>query len=51
MKYCDSNHSAVDHANTLAEKRFSVNGMGAVVCARHGFYLKNCAGDLHRGER
>ncbi|KAI0261418.1 hypothetical protein BC834DRAFT_830320, partial [Gloeopeniophorella convolvens] len=50
MKHCDSNFSAVDHANTPAKKRFAVNGVGAVVCARHAFYHKHCAGDLLRGE-
>lgn len=50
LKHCDSNHSAIDHANTPAEKRFSVNGVGAVVCARHAFYQKQGVGDLHRGE-
>ncbi|KAI0059390.1 hypothetical protein BV25DRAFT_1871612 [Artomyces pyxidatus] len=33
------------------EKRFAINGVGAVICARHCFYLKNGIGDLQRGER
>ncbi|KAI0054692.1 hypothetical protein BV25DRAFT_1873293 [Artomyces pyxidatus] len=51
MKHCDSNHSAIDHANTPAQRRFAVNGVGAVVCNRHIFNLKQCMGDLERGER
>ncbi|KAI0259635.1 hypothetical protein BC834DRAFT_905195 [Gloeopeniophorella convolvens] len=50
MKHCDSSFSAVDHANTPTRKRFAVNGVGAVVCARHAFYHKHSAGDLRRGE-
>ncbi|KAA1479653.1 hypothetical protein DENSPDRAFT_789438, partial [Dentipellis sp. KUC8613] len=51
MKTCDSTFAAVDHANTPGQKRFSVNGVGAVVCARHGFFRPNGVGDLPRGER
>ncbi|KAI0040342.1 hypothetical protein FA95DRAFT_1502997 [Auriscalpium vulgare] len=51
MKHCDSNHSARDHANTPAQKRFAINGVGAIICSRHCFYLKHCMGDLQRGER
>ncbi|KAI0037995.1 hypothetical protein FA95DRAFT_1506217, partial [Auriscalpium vulgare] len=51
MKYCDSNHSAVDHANTPALKRFSINGVGAVICSRHCYYLRHAIGDLAKGER
>ncbi|KAI0039536.1 hypothetical protein FA95DRAFT_1612492 [Auriscalpium vulgare] len=50
MKYCDSNHSAVDHANTPALKRFSINGVGAVICSRHCYYLRHAFGDLSKGE-
>ncbi|KAI0038056.1 hypothetical protein FA95DRAFT_1506105, partial [Auriscalpium vulgare] len=51
MKHCDSNHSAVDHANTPAQARFAVNGVGAVICSRHCFYHTGCIGDLQKGER
>ncbi|KAI0037791.1 hypothetical protein FA95DRAFT_1585548 [Auriscalpium vulgare] len=51
MKHCDSNHAARDHANTPAQKRFAINGVGAIICSRHCFYLKHCMGDLQRGER
>ncbi|KAI0038918.1 hypothetical protein FA95DRAFT_1504888, partial [Auriscalpium vulgare] len=43
-KYCDSNHSAVDKANMPAQRRFSINGVGAVVCSRHCFYLRHSLG-------
>ncbi|TFY54862.1 hypothetical protein EVG20_g9538 [Dentipellis fragilis] len=51
MKTCDSTFAAVDHANTPGQKRFSINGVGAVVCARHAFFRPNGVGDLPRGER
>ncbi|KAI0037287.1 hypothetical protein FA95DRAFT_1475383, partial [Auriscalpium vulgare] len=51
MKHCDSSFAAIDHANVPAHKRFAVNGVGAVICARHCFYRKSGLGDLQRGER
>ncbi|KAI0042910.1 hypothetical protein FA95DRAFT_1584271 [Auriscalpium vulgare] len=51
MKHCDSSFAAVDHANNPARKRFAVNGVGAVICARHCFYRKGGIADLQRGER
>ncbi|KAI0061776.1 hypothetical protein BV25DRAFT_1804969, partial [Artomyces pyxidatus] len=51
VKYCESNHSAINDANVPAQRRFIVNGVGAVVCSRHYFYLKHCIGDLQFGER
>ncbi|KAI0039987.1 hypothetical protein FA95DRAFT_1503469 [Auriscalpium vulgare] len=51
MKHCESSFAAVDHANMPAAKRFAVNGVGAVICARHCFYRKSSVGDLQRGER
>ncbi|KAI0045474.1 hypothetical protein FA95DRAFT_1473414, partial [Auriscalpium vulgare] len=51
IKYCDSNHAAVDKANLPAQRRFSINGVGAVVCSRHVFYLRHSVGDLRFGER
>ncbi|KAI0055066.1 hypothetical protein BV25DRAFT_1873220 [Artomyces pyxidatus] len=51
MKHCSSNFAANDLANVPAQKRFAINGVGAVICARHCFYLKNGIGDLQRGER
>ncbi|KAA1479641.1 hypothetical protein DENSPDRAFT_862064 [Dentipellis sp. KUC8613] len=51
LKTCDSTFAAVDHANMPGSKRFSVNGVGAVVCARHAFFWPNGAGDLKYGER
>ncbi|KAA1478738.1 hypothetical protein DENSPDRAFT_788380, partial [Dentipellis sp. KUC8613] len=51
MKNCDSTFAAVDHANMPGQKRFCVNGVGAVVCARHSFFRPNSVGDLPRGER
>ncbi|KAI0062049.1 hypothetical protein BV25DRAFT_1870510 [Artomyces pyxidatus] len=51
MKACGSTFAAVDLANIPAQKRFTVNGVGAVICARHLFYLMNSVADLHKGER
>ncbi|KAI0066772.1 hypothetical protein BV25DRAFT_1867938 [Artomyces pyxidatus] len=51
MKHCSSNFAANDLANVPAQKRFAINGVGSVICARHCFYLKNGIGDLQRGER
>ncbi|KAI0067061.1 hypothetical protein BV25DRAFT_1912397 [Artomyces pyxidatus] len=51
MKACGSTFAAVDLANIPAQKRFSVNGVGAVICARHLFYLMNSVADLHKGKR
>ncbi|TFY52380.1 hypothetical protein EVG20_g10575 [Dentipellis fragilis] len=51
MKNCDSTFAAVNHANMPGQKRFSTNGVGAVVCARHYFFRPNGVGDLERGER
>ena len=43
--------SAVDHANTKYHKGYAATGVGAVICARHEFWLGNGAGDLQIGER
>lgn len=51
MKYCDSNHHARDDANAPAQRRWLVNGIGAVVCSRHYYFRKHGVGDLQRGER
>lgn len=53
MKYCDSNHSAADpmHANAPAQRRFRVNGVGAVICSRHNYFRPHGVGDLQKGER
>ncbi|KAA1479478.1 hypothetical protein DENSPDRAFT_855406 [Dentipellis sp. KUC8613] len=51
MKNCDSTFAAIDHANMPGQKCFAINGVGAVVCARHGFFQPNGVGDLPRGER
>ncbi|KAI0043482.1 hypothetical protein FA95DRAFT_1498510, partial [Auriscalpium vulgare] len=51
MKHCDSNHKAVDHANKPTAKRFTINGVGAVICSRHCFYRQHSVCDLQKGER
>ncbi|TFY73759.1 hypothetical protein EWM64_g10254 [Hericium alpestre] len=51
MKNCESNHSAIDHANILALKCFAVNGVGAVICSCHCFYRKHGVVDLQKGEQ
>ncbi|KAI9058883.1 hypothetical protein FKP32DRAFT_1606369 [Trametes sanguinea] len=43
--------SAIDHANTKFSKGYAATGIGAVVCARHEFWLPLGAGDLQKGER
>ncbi|KAI0653954.1 hypothetical protein C8Q70DRAFT_1048186 [Cubamyces menziesii] len=43
--------SAIDHANTKYSKGYAATGIGAVVCARHEFWLPNGAGDLQKGEK
>ncbi|KAI1788247.1 hypothetical protein LXA43DRAFT_1097465 [Ganoderma leucocontextum] len=43
--------SAIDHANTKYSKGYAVTGVGAVVCARHKFWLPRAMGDLQKGER
>ncbi|KAI9069790.1 hypothetical protein FKP32DRAFT_1559042 [Trametes sanguinea] len=43
--------SAIDHANTKYSKGYAATGIGAVVCARHEFWLPQGAGDLQKGEK
>ncbi|KAH9846598.1 hypothetical protein C2E23DRAFT_872278 [Lenzites betulinus] len=43
--------SAIDHANSKFSKGYAATGIGAVVCARHEFWLALGAGDLQHGER
>ncbi|KAH9845982.1 hypothetical protein C2E23DRAFT_872607 [Lenzites betulinus] len=43
--------SAIDHANSKYSKGYAATGIGAVVCARHEFWLALGAGDLQLGER
>ncbi|KAH9890400.1 hypothetical protein C8Q73DRAFT_652264 [Cubamyces lactineus] len=43
--------STIDHANTKYSKGYAATGIGAVVCARHEFWLANGAGDLQKGEK
>ncbi|KAI0310954.1 hypothetical protein OF83DRAFT_1225801 [Amylostereum chailletii] len=51
MKHCRSLHSAVNTANMPGHKRFAIDGVGAVICAQHLFYLAQGVGDLQHGER
>jgi hypothetical protein len=48
---CTSSHHAVSGANMPAESRFDINGIGAIICARHLNYRAGGVADLHRGER
>ncbi|OJT12474.1 hypothetical protein TRAPUB_10982 [Trametes pubescens] len=43
--------SAIDHANNKFSKGYAATGVGAVVCARHEFWLALGMGDLQKGER
>ncbi|TDL13451.1 hypothetical protein BD410DRAFT_735374, partial [Rickenella mellea] len=51
MNTCNSNLSAVDHANTRGSKKMAVTGVGGVNCARHVINRKIAFGDLQKGER
>ncbi|KZV59287.1 hypothetical protein PENSPDRAFT_595729 [Peniophora sp. CONT] len=50
-KHCESEHTALRSANMPSSKRWAVNGVGAVVCARHLLYFAQGIVDLPRGER
>ncbi|TFK78846.1 hypothetical protein K466DRAFT_606615 [Polyporus arcularius HHB13444] len=43
--------SAVDHANTKFSRGYAATGIGAVVCARHEFWLAHGLGDIQKGEK
>ncbi|KAK7675926.1 hypothetical protein QCA50_021145 [Cerrena zonata] len=43
--------AALDHANTKFSKGYTATGIGACVCSRHEFLLKNAVGDLQKGEK
>ncbi|KAI9067504.1 hypothetical protein FKP32DRAFT_1563686 [Trametes sanguinea] len=43
--------SAIDHANTKYSQGYAATGIGAIVCARHEFWLPQGAGDLQKGEK
>ncbi|KAI1783076.1 hypothetical protein LXA43DRAFT_977289 [Ganoderma leucocontextum] len=43
--------SAIDHANMKYSKGYAATGVGAVMCARHEFWLPRVMGDLQKGER
>ncbi|VDC02319.1 unnamed protein product [Peniophora sp. CBMAI 1063] len=51
MKHCTSEYNALRSANMPASKRWSVNGVGASICARHLLYRAQGVTDLPRGER
>jgi hypothetical protein len=41
----------MDYANTKNSKGLRVTGVGASICARHGFIRPLGIGDLQKGER
>ncbi|KAH9855406.1 hypothetical protein C2E23DRAFT_724163 [Lenzites betulinus] len=43
--------AAIDHANNKFARGYAATGVGAVVCARHEFWLALGIGDLQKGER
>ncbi|KAI9056575.1 hypothetical protein FKP32DRAFT_1616036 [Trametes sanguinea] len=43
--------AALDHANTKFSRGYDATGVGAVICARHEFWLAQGVGDLQKGER
>ncbi|KAF9789306.1 hypothetical protein BJ322DRAFT_1000561 [Thelephora terrestris] len=48
---CGSNFNAVSQAYTKNARGYTVTGVGAVDCARHGFKRPNGIVDLQKGER
>ncbi|KAI9070213.1 hypothetical protein FKP32DRAFT_1558354 [Trametes sanguinea] len=43
--------AAMDHADSKFSRGYAATGVGAVVCARHEFWLAQGVGDLQKGER
>lgn len=43
--------AALDHADNKFSAGYAATGIGACVCGRHEFMLRNGAGDLQVGER
>ena len=43
--------SAITDANTKFKKGYASTGVGAVICARHEFWMPNSTGDTQGGER
>ncbi|KZS90570.1 hypothetical protein SISNIDRAFT_386166, partial [Sistotremastrum niveocremeum HHB9708] len=48
---CDSTHRAIERAHLKSHKGYTVTGVGAVICGRHGLVRPNGIGDLQVGER
>ncbi|KZT35076.1 hypothetical protein SISSUDRAFT_991001, partial [Sistotremastrum suecicum HHB10207 ss-3] len=48
---CDSNHRAIERAHIKSHNGYTVTGVGAVICGRHGLIRPNGIGDLQVGER
>ena len=48
---CDSSFAALERANTRFSRGYAVNGVGGVVCIRHGTMRPNGIVDLQLGER
>ncbi|KZT38987.1 hypothetical protein SISSUDRAFT_968609, partial [Sistotremastrum suecicum HHB10207 ss-3] len=48
---CDSTHRAIERAHLKSHKGYTVTGVGAVICGRHGLIRPNGVGDLQVGER
>lgn len=48
---CTSTHQAIERATSKLNDAYSVTGVGAVICSRHGLVRANGIGDLQRGER
>ncbi|KAI6008022.1 hypothetical protein EDC04DRAFT_2871559 [Pisolithus marmoratus] len=47
----ETDHNAINMADTKANKGLDATSVGIVVCARHGMKLVNGVGDLQKGER
>ncbi|KZT31986.1 hypothetical protein SISSUDRAFT_994515, partial [Sistotremastrum suecicum HHB10207 ss-3] len=48
---CDSTHRAIERAHLKSHNGYTVTGVGAVICGRHGLIRANGVGDLQVGER
>ncbi|KZV60537.1 hypothetical protein PENSPDRAFT_593941 [Peniophora sp. CONT] len=51
LNECRSSHTAVSGANKSGDERYDINGVGALLCARHLFYFPCAIADLRFGER
>lgn len=51
MKECRSSFAAISGANKMGDGSYDINGVGALLCARHLWYFPCSIADLKFGER